>query len=147
MKNVIRIALGFLPLAVGYIEDACMMQRPDTLPPLKLIGIVMLLVWAAVSYALAGEKTRPAFQALELGALGLLALILVIAQEVFLGSYWPNFIGTASQFYFLPLISLAGILPLPRIWLMDVCIWLVLFFISSCASRIKMRKLHEKEHP
>ena len=147
MKNVIRIALGFLPLVVGSIENAYMTSHPDILPPLKLIGIVILLVWAAASYALADRKTRPACQALEFCALGLLALILVIVQEVFLGSYWPNFIGIASQFYFLPLISLPYILPLPRIWMMDIRIWLVLFFISICASRIKMRKLHEKEHP
>ena len=147
MKNVIRIALGFLPLVVGSIENAYMTSHPDTLPPLRLIGTVILIGWAVASYDLADVKPKPVWQALEFSALGLLALILVIVQEVFLGSYWLNFIGIASQLYFLPLISLPYILPLPRIWMMDIRIWLVLFFISICASRMKVRKLCEKEHP
>ena len=147
MKNVIRIALGFLPLVVGSIENAYMTSHPDILPPFRLIGTVILIGWAVASYNLADVKPKPAWQALEFSVLGLLALILVIVQEVFLGSYWLNFIGIATQLYCLPLISLPYILPLPRIWMMDIRIWLVLFFISICASRIKMRKLHEKEHP
>ncbi len=38
---------------------------------------------------------------------GFIVLVLVLYQEIFMGQYWANQIGIASQFYFLPLLSIA----------------------------------------
>ena len=78
----------------------------------------------------------------------LLALALVLVQELLLGHYWPNWAGVASQFFFLPLINLTGILPLHYLWLDDVVISLVLFFISLAICRKKQKVIQaNEEHP
>ena len=46
MKQLLRIVLGFLPLVVGFLQNAYMMARMDTLPPLMLIALGTLLLWA-----------------------------------------------------------------------------------------------------
>ena len=138
MKQLLRIVLGFLPLGVGFLQNAYMMARMDTLPPLMLIALGTLLLWGLISYLTFDGKSRVLSQ----------TLALVLVQELLLGHYWPNWAGVASQFFFLPLINLTGILPLHYLWLDDVVISLVLFFISLAICRKKQKVIQaNEEHP
>lgn len=148
MKQLLRIVLGFLPLVVGFLQNAYMMARMDTLPPLMLIALGTLLLWGLLSYLTFDGKSRVLSQTLAFNAASLLALALVLVQELLLGHYWPNWAGVASQFFFLPLINLTGILPLHYLWLDDVVISLVLFFISLAICRKKQKVMQaNEEHP
>lgn len=145
MKQLLRIVLGFLPLGVGFLQNAYMMARMDTLPPLMLIALGTLLLWGLLSYLTFDGKSRVLSQTLAFSAASLLALALVLVQELLLGHYWPNWAGVASQFFFLPLINLTGILPLHYLWLDDVVISLVLFFISLAICRKKQKVIQANE--
>ena len=39
MKQLLRAVLGFAPLGIGFLQNACMMAHMDTLPPLMLIAL------------------------------------------------------------------------------------------------------------
>lgn len=99
MKQLLRIVLGFLPLGVGFLQNAYMMARMDTLPPLMLIALGTLLLWGLLSYLTFDGKSRVLSQTLAFNAASLLALALVLVQELLLGHYWPNWAGVASQFF------------------------------------------------
>lgn len=121
MKQLLRIVLGFLPLGVGFLQNAYMMARMDTLPPLMLIALGTLLLWGLLSYLTFDGKSRVLSQTLAFNAASLLAL---------------------------PLINLTGILPLHYLWLDDVVISLVLFFISLAICRKKQKVIQaNEEHP
>ena len=156
MKQLLRIVLGFLPLGVGFLQNAYMMARMDTLPPLMLIALGTLLLWGLLSYLTFDGKSRVLSQTLAfnaaIGVLGAgtwgMALARMLVQELLLGHYWPNWAGVASQFFFLPFINLTGILPLHYLWLDDVVISLVLFFISLAICRKKQKVIQaNEEHP
>ena len=97
MKQLLRIVLGFLPLGVGFLQNAYMMARMDTLPPLMLIALGTLLLWGLLSYLTFDGKSRVLSQTLAFNAASLLALALVLVQELLLGHYWPNWAGVASH--------------------------------------------------
>ena len=139
MKNLLRVLLGFVPLGIGYLQNAYMMTHMDTLPPLKLIALGTLLIWGLLCYVTADDQSRAFSQVLALNTASFLALALVLVQELLLGHYWPNSVGLASQFFVLPLINLTGILPLHYLWMDDVLISLVLFLISLYLSKLKIR--------
>ena len=139
MKNLLRVLLGFVPLGIGYLQNAYMMAHMDSLPPLKLIALGALLIWGLLCYVTADDKSRTFSQVLALNAASFLALALVLVQELLLGHYWPNSVGFASQFFFLPLINLTAILPLHYLWMDDLVISLVLLLVSWYICRRKTR--------
>ncbi|MEI3078483.1 MAG: hypothetical protein V8T00_03985 [Oscillospiraceae bacterium] len=148
MKQLLRIVLGFLPLGVGFLQNACMMARMDTLPPLMLIALGTLLLWGLISYLTFDSKSRVLSQTLAFNAASLLALALVLVQELLCGALLAELGRRCSQFFFLPLINLTGILPLHYLWLNDVVISLVLFFISLAICRKKQKVIQaNEEHP
>ena len=147
MKQLLRILLGFVPLGIGYLEHLYLLWHMDTLPPLALIALGTLLIWGLLCYLTADGK-KPRLQVLALNAANILALALVLVQELLLGRYWTNAVGLASQFFFLPLIHLAAFLPLHYVWLCDVVISLVLLLISKFACQLKIKHMRsKKDHP
>ena len=47
---VILVVLGFIPFALGSFMNWFMMTYSNTLSPLALVGIVTLLIWAAIAF-------------------------------------------------------------------------------------------------
>lgn len=142
MKRLLRVVLGFVPLGIGYLEHLYLLRHMDTLPPLMLIALGTLLLWALLSYLTADGEKKALPQVLCLNAANFLALALVLVQEHLVGHYWINAAGMASQLFFLPLIHLAAFLPLHYVWAMDILITLVLLLISWYTCRLKNRTQH-----
>ena len=74
MKNLLRVLLGFVPLGIGYLQNAYMMTHMDTLPPLKLIALGTLLIWGLLCYVTADDQSRAFSQVLALNTASFLAL-------------------------------------------------------------------------
>jgi len=77
--------------------------------PYTLIGIAFLIAWFFVgkySYRFVINKKAAAILG---NMVALIVLLLILYQEVILGQYWSNQLGIATQFYYLPLISIASI--------------------------------------
>lgn len=142
------LLLGAAPLAAGYIYDALMTALPLYGLPGCAVGLGLLLLWGYGAYRLAGPGKGPAGQALLICAPGLVMLALALFQELALGRYWGNFMGTAPQTFFLPLLALAStafsrlfalFTPTLPAWPFYIAAWLFLFAAAWAGCRKKRR--------
>lgn len=101
--------VGIIPFFVGCGMNYLILGPfVNVVLPYKLIGIAFLIAWffaGRYSYKLVETKKT----ATILGnAIAFIVLLLIICQECVLGQYWPGPVGTATQFYYLPLLGLAS---------------------------------------
>jgi hypothetical protein len=149
MKNWKLILWGVLPLPLGYLLNYAMWHF--SLSGLLLTGtnLLLLLLWGYLAYRLSSPRGNPLFQALLLCSFGLLALALVLFQELVLGQYWFNFVGTGSQMFFLPFLSLGFAVSNPlvsllmspiRIWPGYIAAWLLMLAAAWVGCYRKRRR-------
>lgn len=100
------IALGCLPFVLGGIMNWYMLTWPDTMPPYLLIGIAMLLLWAAIAYFMMKRIHNETKVILSLNGAAVVVLLLLAVQEMVLQAYWMNFVGAWTQYFFLPVLRL-----------------------------------------
>jgi len=103
----ICMILGALPFALGGILNWYLMNRMDAVLPYGAIGICFLLIWGGLGFLLNG-KGQTKKTVLFLNLVALLDLLLLGVQELILGKYWGNAIGTWSQLFYLPLVNLGA---------------------------------------
>lgn len=101
--------VGIIPFFVGCGMNYLILGPfVNVVLPYKLIGTAFLIAWffaGRYSYKLVETKKT----ATILGnAVAFIVLLLIICQECVLGQYWPGPVGTATQFYYLPLLGLAS---------------------------------------
>lgn len=117
--RILLIILGFLPLPAGFwLHDAMMTRWFYQMPPnglLNAIVIIFLLVWFfagffAVKFGLGKIESPILFNTANLGV-----LTLILIQFLFFDGFWTNRAGLYGQFFFLPVVRLARILPLNTI--------------------------------
>lgn len=118
--------LGLIPFAIGGFMNWFMLSHPETLPPYALIGIVTLLIWAAISFTVKAhvKDTKKLLIGLNLPAFAVLVLLCV--QELLLKAYWQNPIGLWTQLYYLPLINIST----------RLAMWSSHLFVVYCAAFI-----------
>ena len=109
MKKMSLLFVGIIPFFVGCgVNYLILGPFVNVVLPYKLIGIAFLIAWffaGRYSYKLVETKKT----ATILGnAIAFIVLLLIICQECVLGQYWPAPVGTATQFYYLPLLGLAS---------------------------------------
>ncbi len=101
----ILLAMGLLPLLLGFFLNRYMMNLAVATPVLLGAAILLLALWGAVSFLAvrAGNGMGKVLALLHL--IPLLALALVLVQLVVLGSFFPNPLGIWPQLYYLPLME------------------------------------------
>lgn len=111
MKKLLILIVGFSPLLIGYGINLILYNNMNTNlgTVLNLISVLFFLYWGVlgfVFYKFTGTKhstliicNLPAF----------IALILMIFQEVINQKYWANFVGFATQFFYLPALRVGTI--------------------------------------
>lgn len=109
MKKMSLLFVGIIPFFVGCGMNYLILGPfVNVVLPYKSIGIAFLIAWffaGRYSYKLVETKKT----ATILGnAIAFIVLLLIICQECVLGQYWPAPVGTATQFYYLPLLGLAS---------------------------------------
>lgn len=145
------LAAGLLPLAAGYVCNYLMLLLP--LPGVFFFSLsfVFVLLWGYLAYRLADPKQNAFVQSGMMCVFGVFMLALVLYQELVLGQYWLNLVGTGTQMYFLPLLSATStvfspiislLMPVMRIWPFYVCELLSMFVISVIGCWLKKRKLY-----
>ncbi len=109
MKKLMLFFIGFIPLPLGYIMNYIIMAvYYDKVLPYGAIGIIFLIAWfglGLITYHLA-DSDKEAIVIVHLVAF--VDLLLILFQEVVLKHYWYNQIGIATQFFYLPLVNIAG---------------------------------------
>lgn len=107
MKKVILFCLGLIPLGLGFLMNSWIMANPYSFPPGKISGFLFLTLWTILGF-ISGRFTETAKKSSNIvHCPALIMLALLLFQEIILRRYWPNIIGIASQFFYLPLLSLS----------------------------------------
>ena len=101
----ILLAMGLLPLLLGFFLNWYVQSLAVATPALLVAAILLLALWGAVSFwaVRAGNGTGKVL--LLLHPIPLLALTLVLVQLVVLGRFFPNPLGIWPQLYYLPLME------------------------------------------
>ena len=100
--------VGLIPLVLGFIMNSWILENQDSVLPFKLIGFIFLAFWVIVGFiGFKFEKTL--LKSVVIAHLpALLMLLLIMYQEIILGQLWSNLFGSATQFYYLPLINISA---------------------------------------
>lgn len=144
MKRNLKLALiGTIPLWVGIVINSILSVATM---PIVIVSGFFLGCWCFISYkcAIGWEDLLP--QALWLNLFGFIMLVLVLIQELILGSYWINYVGLASQLYFLPGLGFVSFLigrmmetiTLPPLYAAEM-VFLFLFSLLGCWLKSKKR--------
>ena len=99
------VIIGLIPLPLGFLQNHIMMVA-NRLPPLLIISIAMLIIWFSISMLSKKYIKTKLETMILLNAMAIIALILNLFQEYVIGHYFMNFIGTVTQLFFLPFLSL-----------------------------------------
>lgn len=110
MKRMLLIALGFVPLLIGLGMNSWMLDNLNRLPPLKTLGVLVLLFWVFLGFFTSGFEKTPFRSGFILHLPALFVLLAVLFQELVLGRYPLNFFGAGTQFFYLPVLHLASLL-------------------------------------
>ena len=151
-KTAKLLLAGILPLALGFAYNYLIMLVPLPGFILILLNLAFIVLWGYLAYALSSSDKNPVVQSALLCAFGLLMLAMVLYQELSMGQYWPNLIGSGTQMYFLPFLSAASTVFSPlasivaagspiRIWPLYICVLLLMFIVSGIGCLMKRRKV------
>ena len=102
-EKLLVLLMGCSPFLIGRLQDFVMM---NTFIPLTFISCLMLLLWGGfgmLSLSLMNDRKTAL---LLLNTPAAVVLLLILVQEWVVGAYWFNFVGTYTQMFYLPLISL-----------------------------------------
>jgi hypothetical protein len=89
---------------------------------------------------LAGLEKTPLGSAVIANLPAFFVLILNLYQEIVLGQYWFNIFGIATQFYYLPLISLSSTFTFwtPYVWVIYITGFLLM--LASYCTGVYLKK-------
>lgn len=151
-KTIKLIFLGMIPLVVGYALNFAAPLLPVSGLILSVIEVGLLFLWGWLAYRASSPEKNSVVQALLLCSFGLLLLVLALYQELVMGQYWKNFIGSVTQIYFVPFLTIAAaaltslvrlFLPTDQVWPFYVAIWGCMFAVSYAGCFIKSRKVKQ----
>ncbi|MEK4628490.1 MAG: hypothetical protein ABS944_16845 [Solibacillus sp.] len=108
MKKLILFLIGIIPFVLGFLMNSWLIQNSNSILPLKLIGIILLIFWVLVGFITCKFDKTPYQSAVIIHSPALLVLLLIMYQDIILGQFWSNFFGLATQFYYLPLINISS---------------------------------------
>ncbi len=143
MKKIIVFITGFSPLLIGYGVNQFITYSNSTRlgTILNIISIIFLLYWGWLGFLFGRFLHSDLRAALFCNMAAFITLVLVLIQELVNKQYWNNSLGLATQFFYLPAMSMTfKITPfLHYIW-QSVCISLILMigvFYLGCIIRKK----------
>ena len=103
---IICVLLGCIPFAIGGFMNWYMLEHVDFVPPYLLIAIGMLAIWTALGYGMKCWLKNSKKVILGLNAVPFLVMVLFGIQNLILGAYWMNFLGSWTQYFYLPMLRL-----------------------------------------
>lgn len=142
MKKLLLFLIGLIPLALGFAMEAVMMAV-DWVLPYKLIGIVWLLLWGFFGYLMRDYAGSAIKSAAIAHSVALVDLLLLLYQELVMGSYWFNFIGRATQLYYFALTNISFTMvawATDRIWVAHIVSFALMCAAFLIGCRIRERR-------
>lgn len=137
MQILLFCFCGVLPFVLGGALNFFMVSYPDIMPPFQLLGILFLLLWGLIGFGMKAHTASVKHCVLRLNLLALVVLCLLGIQEFVLKAYWPNFIGTWTQLYYLPLLPIGfGLTQWSHVVFSAYCVSFLLMLGASTAGCI-----------
>ena len=124
--------LSLMPFGLGWLLNWYMTIRPETFPPLFIIGVAFLLVWGYIAWKVDQKVLAAGPVMLCQNGAALLALVLLAVQALN-GGYWDNLLGIVSQMYYMPMLYFGAVF---FNWLGVFGIYCVCFLLMILASFI-----------
>jgi|SRR5699024_8945331 len=125
IKKKILFLIGLTPFLLGFLMNIWVML--DGVLPFKLIGILFLVFWATIGFISYKFEKALLKSAVIVHSPAFLMLLFMMYQEIILGQFWMNIFGSATQFFYLPLmnisVAIGGILSSLTPWAMKL--WLI----------------------
>lgn len=148
MRTFLRLLLGFVPLALGYAMDQALLTFEL---PLVTVSLIFLGAWGVLSFLLCRSRSSAFVSACVVQLPSLLALLLILYQELVQGFYFMSPLGTFPQLFFLPVIPaasricdsappLVGVLAEQRIWPAYVIGFFLMLVISWAGGKLKPKR-------
>lgn len=107
--KILLVVLGLLPGVGGWLMNGYIMKA-DSLRYLTAVSAGFFLLWGLLAFAARPLAKSAKEAALLLNAVAAVDLPLVFFQEMILGAYWFNWVGSWSQMFFLPSLSVGAAL-------------------------------------
>lgn len=141
MKKLMLFFLGLIPFISGFIMNDIIMQNPNITIPYKLIGIIFILFWAFIGFITCKFGKTSLESAVIANLPAFLVLLLNLYQEIISGEYWLNIFGSATQFYYLPLINLSSAFTFwsPYFWTVYIAGFILMFASYYIGAYLKKR--------
>ena len=124
--------LSLMPLGLGWLLNWYMTIRPETFPPLFIIGVAFLFVWGYIAWKVVRKVLAAGPVMLCQNGSALIALLLLAVQAAN-GGYWENLLGVVSQMYYMPMLYFGAVF---FNWLGVFGIYCVCFLLMILASFI-----------
>ena len=103
---IIAFVFGALPFFIGCIQNWYMLTYVDSVLPYGFISLAVLCLWGCIAFLLNDRSHSTKAIVISLNLLASLDLLLLGIQELFLHAYWMNCVGSWSQFFYLPMLTL-----------------------------------------
>ncbi len=148
MKKIIALITGFSPLLIGYglnqFITGSANTRLDTL--LNTISIIFLLYWGWLGFLFCRLLHSNLISAVLCNLPAFITLVMILIQELVNKQYWSNPLGLATQFFYLPLMSLTfRITPYFHYLWQSVCISFFLMAAVFYLGGIIRKKIPERK--
>ena len=144
MKRTLTLLLwGLTPFATGYALDL-LLYIPIHVPQL-LISLILLLLWGFLNF----KDYRPNENVLKNTMLihipAFVVLLLLLYQELYMGHYWLNLIGSLTQMFYLSFVTLGAIIIAPFmniivIWPVYILEFIIVFIVGLIGGALGKRQ-------
>lgn len=124
-----QFGLGILPLLIGFLYNYVILWLPV---PIFLVNLAFLILWGFLCYRVLVPGQSIPLQLLRICLFGAVMLALALYQELVNGAYFSGFWGLASQFYFLPGMSLCGALISPFLDVIRPYLFYIAEYVCMC---------------
>lgn len=151
MTNTAKLLVaGICPLVVGYLLNFLMSLSTSTFL-FFMISLFLLASWAYLAYRLIDIDKNIFTQSFLMCAFALLMLALVMYQELVLGAYWSNIIGSCTQIYFAPFLLLVSLLTpvfsilssIDGMWAIYLCELILMFLVCVIVASVRSGKKYK----
>ena len=148
MRTFFRILLGCVPLALGYAMDRSLLTFPL---PLLTVSLIFLGAWFILSFLLCRSRRSAFVSACVVQLPSLIAVLLVLYQELMQGYYFSGLLGTLPQLMFLPVLpaaakicysvpQLAGTVTDLRIWPAYIIGFFLMLVVAWAGGKLKPKR-------
>lgn len=148
MRTLLRILLGCVPLVLGYAVDQSLLAFDL---PLLTASLIFLGAWGALSFLLCRSRSSAFVSACVVQLPALIVLLLTLYQELARGAYFSALFVRLPQWFFLPVLpvagkictsapQLAGALTASRLWPAYVIGFFLMLVVSWAGGKLKPRR-------